>query len=211
MHWRTFDETGWELVLKTVPTAQPITLVQAKAQLTIEHTDDDTLIALFIEAATIRVEQELGRQLVRATYNLHLDLFPGGREPIWFPINPVSAITSINYEDENGATQSWTAGDAGFQSTIAGETRARVAPAPNESYPATESERLRAVNILFNAGYSDSDGNVASIPENYKHAIKMYVRHIDENREIVATGTIVTPIPDTIKSLLGPTTLVGIQ
>lgn len=210
-HHRTMDETGWELILATAPTANPITDDEAKEQIRVEHTDDDTHIGLLVDAATKKIEETLGKQLVRATYNLYLDRFPTGRNRIIFPINPVSAITSITYEDEDSASQTWTDGDNGFQKTIAGnDIRATVAPAPDESYPATEANRLRAVNILFNAGYSDSEGNVASIPENYKHALKMYVALLYDYREPVISGTIISPVPDTIMALLGPTSIVEV-
>lgn len=214
---RTMEQTEWELVLKTAATVNPITDAQAKEHLHLggvagaDSTDEDAYVTAIVTSATKHIEALLGKQLVRATFNLYLDEFPTGRNPIIFPVFPVSALTSVTYEDENSASQTWTSGDTGYQVAIAGNDKPAVlCPSPDESYPATEANRKRAVNILFNAGYSDTADSVANIPENYTHAVKLMVGHMYEMREPVIAGVSVAQVPDSVHALLGTTAMVAL-
>jgi hypothetical protein len=64
------------LTLTTPPAYEPITLAEAKAQLVVEHTADDTLIQTYIAAARDYVEKFLGRDLAERTWTWKFDRFP---------------------------------------------------------------------------------------------------------------------------------------
>lgn len=65
------------LNLVTAPTAEPVTLADAKLHLRVNVSDDDALITDALIAGRERVELETGRQLITATWELWMDGFPG--------------------------------------------------------------------------------------------------------------------------------------
>ena len=92
-----------QLIQTVAPTAYPVGLAEAKDHLRVDHTEQDTLITGLIAAATEAVEVFTGRQLVAATWQMRLDAFWPGY--LWLPHPPLLSISSIQYVDENGDTQ----------------------------------------------------------------------------------------------------------
>src|SRR5215510_1398021 len=81
----------------TPPTVQPLTLVETKEHLRVDFTEEDTLIGLYIEAATSFIEKFLGRALVTQTWEMAIDQFPtDGKKTIAMPLQ---SVTSIKYDD----------------------------------------------------------------------------------------------------------------
>jgi uncharacterized phiE125 gp8 family phage protein len=94
------------LTIITAPATTPVSLAEAKAHLNVDHTDDDTLIQLIIEAATAHCDGPvgfLGRALVSQQWQLTLDEFP--ENEIKIPLPPLIAVNSIEYDDVDGAEQ----------------------------------------------------------------------------------------------------------
>lgn len=103
----------WRPVVVTVaPAAEPLTTADAKAQVRVDHTDDDALIASLSAAARAHVEARTGTRLYTQTVSFKTDDWA---DLAHLPICPVQSISSISYTD--------TAGDVISLSTDIYETR----------------------------------------------------------------------------------------
>src|ERR1035437_8331771 len=79
-----------------------VSLVDAKAHLRIDGTEQDTYITDLIRASIGYVENESCIALLTSKWEFSC---PALDDVIELPMAPVSAITSITYMDVNGATQ----------------------------------------------------------------------------------------------------------
>lgn len=73
-------------------TTEPITLAEAKAQLRVDHTDEDTLITTYIKAARQHAERFTGLSLAAQTLQA---VYVGEDLSIPLPLSPVASITSV--------------------------------------------------------------------------------------------------------------------
>lgn len=171
-----------------LPAAEPVTLAEAKAQMIVETSAYDTLVASKVQAAREWVEDYLGRALVQQTWRTQLDRFPCGVIRIGHP--PLQSVTSIEYIDGNGDSQTLSA------STYVVDTDSepgRIAPAYGYTWPDTQ-QRMNAVTITSVHGY---DGTAASpldmseIPQAIKEAILILATELYQNREMTVTGVAV--------------------
>jgi len=131
------------------PTAEPISLAQAKRQLRVDGTDEDTFISSLISAARAHVEYTCNTQLVIATYQQKLDSFPDC-DTISLGIAPLVDVVSITYVDTDGATQTLS---TSAYSVAASEKPGKIKLAYGEFWPITRCQR-DAVTIKFRAGYA---------------------------------------------------------
>lgn len=170
---------GYGLSLHTAPTLEPITLDEARKQCEVTHlTHHDAYLTTLILAARRLVELRLNRQLMTATWNLVLDRFPCGIDPILIPYAPLASITSITYLDSDGTSQTWSS--ASYRVTTTREP-GRVVPVYGGSYPATRAT-TDAVTVRFVAGYTSA----ANVPAGIKAAILLLITHWFENRTPIA-------------------------
>ncbi len=180
------------LVLVTAPTAEPVSLDEAKNHLRLTSNAEDLLLTAFIKAARQHVDGRdgwLNRALITQTWDLVLDCFPASSDcPILVPLPPLQSITSITYLDSNGASQTWAAID---YTVDAKSEPGRILPAYGKSYPSTRAV-MNAVTVRFVAGY----GGTVAVPDPLKLAIGALVAHFYEHREpIILTGGIGSPVP----------------
>ena len=127
-------------------------------------TDDDTLIANAIAAATDWAEHETGRQIGQATLDIFLDAFPSR---IHVPHVPLQSVTSIKYVDDDGTQQTLAASKYKVDSSDERQP-ARIDPAYDEVWPATRRQ-TNAVEVRIVCGYS-------TVPELLLSAVKQYAR-----------------------------------
>lgn len=185
----------------TAPAFEPVTLTQAKAHLRVDSNDENDLIELLIAAATKDVEAFLRRSLVERTLRLTLDRFPcSSLEPIELPQPPALSVTSIQYVDTAGTTQTWSS--AQYQVDIRSEP-ARILPAYGYYYPSTRNQ-LAAVTIIWQAGYATLSPESDSIEQHFQQAILLTVADLFQNRESAAIGQTVNEIPTSARRLLWP-------
>ncbi len=153
------------LKLITAPATEPISLTEAKAQLREKTIDNDAEITSLIPRARQYAEDFTHRALITQTWELTLDVFP-----VWaicIPKAPLSSVTSIQYIDADGNTQTLAS------SKYIVDTKSepgRITPAYGESWPATR-DQVNAVMITFIAGYGDS----TSVPKPIAEAIELQV------------------------------------
>lgn len=169
------------LVQTVAPVVEPITLTEAKDHLRVDISDDDTLINALIEAARARAETETHRQFITATFEKTLDFFPN---VIWLEKPKVQSVSSIQYIDTAGTTQTLPAAE--FRVDVASEP-ARIEPAFGFTWPITRPI-INAVTVTYVAGY----GLAAAVPEALKSAMKLLIGDMYENREEQIAGIIIS-------------------
>lgn len=170
-----YEAQRYALKLVTSPATEPITLSEAKAQLRVDFSTDDTEITTMIITARKAVEKFLRRQLVTATWDLFLDQFPEGGGVIEVPLPPLQSITTLKYLDENGNQQTWSS--TNYRVDVKSEP-GRIERAWGVSYPGIRTI-ANAVEIRFVAGF----GAAAAVPEDIKHGILMLLADLYEHRE----------------------------
>jgi uncharacterized phiE125 gp8 family phage protein len=187
------------LSLITPPAEEPVTLLEAKGHLRVDHSTDDGLIEIQIAAARQLIEAVTGRALVTQTWRLDLSAFPAEPEPIVLPRAPTASLTSVQYLDTNGTL---TTLDAANYLLLAdsGPTAgpAQLVPAYGVLWPATR-EQPNAVRITFVAGY----GLAVAVPPPLKAAILLHVGDLYANREAATAGTEIAVNP-TVDRLTAP-------
>lgn len=161
------------LTLVTPPTEYPVTLAEAKAQCRIVNDDSDARLTAFIAAATAHVEKTLGVSLMERSYRLTLDAFS---DAIELPRGPVQSVTSVQYVDEDGATQTVATSDY----TV--DLVSRSAWIVRNS-DATWPDLLDAVNVVtveYVAGYDTLPADFDDV----KAAILLTVQHWNDLGEL---------------------------
>ena len=110
------------------------------------------------------------------------------------PRPPLSSVTSIGYEDENGSSQTWSS--ALYQTDTDSEP-GRIKPIEGETFPNTQSNTYNTVTMTYVAGY----GGASAVPVRYKQAIKLLVAHWYRIREPLVDKGMAT-VPMNVDALL---------
>ena len=169
--------------------SESLSLTDAKDQLRITTTDDDDALRIFIAGIRHRTEQYLGRTLVTSIWELKLDCFASVIE---LPMYPIQSITSVQYVDTDGDSQTLSSNLYQF------DKGGRLLSAYAQTWPSTRSQ-LDAVTITYVAGETHA-GNV--VPD-VKLAMLLWIGACDLNRENIAFSPVAT-IPDGAMALLAP-------
>lgn len=177
------SDVKWTFKRTSTP-AECVTLDEVKSQLRILTEDEDALIRNYITAATYQAELICDRQLMQATHVLKLDEFP---TEIRLPKPPCISVTSIQYVDSAGATQTLSVSN---YSTDTFHEPGRIVPAYGMTWPTTRG-MSNDVTVTYEAGYASAD----AIPKNVRMGIVHLVAHWYENREAVVVGQTVNEMP----------------
>ena len=171
---------------------EPVSLVEARQQLSDPPTEDDAFIGQLIADARAYVENDTGQRLVTQTLEITLNGFPGAGRAIRLPVGPVSSIETISYTDTEGVQQAW--------SSVLYEYRGRhIRPLPHVSWPAT-SARWSSVTVRVVVGY----GTPSEVPLPIRRAMLLLIGHWYLNREQYVTGPGFSEVPMPLSWLLGP-------
>jgi hypothetical protein len=204
------------LQLQVAPLVEPVSLEAAKKFCVVsqEFTDDDETISDLITAGRQEAEKYTRRAFFNQTWLLSLDYFPlfWSRETvknitnssypfdyffqgmsIGLPRPQTVSITSFNYRDNNGNTQSLTSDD--YILDINAEP-GRLIPAVNSFWPTTSVYSPGSIQITYVAGTFGDGVEVDTCPKSVCTAIKVFTSHYYVNRE----GD--KPIPDAFFRLL---------
>jgi uncharacterized phiE125 gp8 family phage protein len=173
-------------VLITPPAAMPVSLVEAKAHLRVDHDDDDAVIEGMVAAATSYLDGYngiLGRAIMPQVWREEWD----GFHPA-FPLRlgPVSAVAGISYTDGAGLPATATGARV-----VTSAGAAFVFPAVAASWPSGS-----AVSVEYTAGY-------ATVPPALKMAILLHIGALYENREGVAEKSMAV-LPLAYEALIAP-------
>ena len=179
--------------LLTGPSAEPLTLAEAKNFLRVDISDDDDLIAALIAGARIHVEAETRRALITQTWRLVRDEWPADGRLRVLPA-PLRSVTAARVRDAQNVAhavdpQAFVVDTAGAALTFAPWAMA----APGRAFAGIE--------IDVEAGYGDA---AADVPEPLRQAIRLLVAQWYENRGISAAGQGVTQLPSNVSALIAP-------
>jgi len=184
------------LTLNTPPSAEPVTLDQAKAHLKVDTADDDALITSLIAAARARAEWHTGRAFVTQSWTLWLDAWPcdGIIEIPLPPLRSVASVTAYALDD------SATVLDAATWQVDTTSSPARLMLKPNAS-PPVNLRRINAIAVAFTAGYGDE----SDVPAPVCEAILKLVANFYMNR-----GDAEAVTPAEALALLAPYRVLGL-
>jgi uncharacterized phiE125 gp8 family phage protein len=187
----------------TPPSADPVSLAEAKAHCRVDVTDDDGLIAGYLIAARMACEDETGRCFMSQTLDWKID---SGWPMVWdrfcarwiprivLPAPPLQSVTSIKYIDTSGTEQTLAADQYVVSK---GDIFGAIEPAYNVSWP-TVRKQLDTITIRFVCGYGS---NLGDVPEPIRLAILLLTGHFYENREAMSSANLVE-MPLGVRALL---------
>ncbi len=180
------------VTLSSGPGVEPITLAEAKSHLRVDTTDDDTLITSLILGARHFIENYTGRQIIQATWVLKRK---GFFTELYLPKAPLSSVSSIQYIDGDGATQTLA---ASTYTVDADSNPGRIVLAYLQNWPTVRDE-IHNVTITFVSGYGTA---TTDVPEPIRQAMRLLVAHFYETREPYIIGTSAGAVPFAVESLL---------
>jgi uncharacterized phiE125 gp8 family phage protein len=164
--------------LSSEPGSEPLSLTEVKAHLRLTapggesaYTSEDTYLNTLIKVARRYSEFYTSRSFINQTWKYYADEFPATIELLY---GPVSSITSIQYVDSDGASQ--TLDPADYVTDLTGHIPRITAV---EEWPETD-ETLNAVTVTYVAGFGASASNV---PEDIKAAMLLIVGKMYQDRE----------------------------
>jgi uncharacterized phiE125 gp8 family phage protein len=181
------------LTLFAAPAEEPLTLPEARLHLKVDG-DEDSLIDGLILAARQHVETYTRRALITQTWDLTADHL--GCELI-LPRNPVQSVTSVQYLDAQGASQTLLSSLYRVVKRDTGETA--IVPAYGAIWPSTCPVEA-AVTVRFVSGY----GAAAAVPAPLKHAMLLLIGHWYAHRETVHIGGTAVEVPMSAEALMFP-------
>lgn len=154
--------------LVTAPAELPVTIGEAKAQLRVDHFDDDALISGLIASAVDHLDGYrgvLGRAIITQTWR--------DRARRWHPVMPlpfpdVQSVV-ITYRDIAGVEQ--TVPPAEYE-LLDGAIGSRVYFKDAFLSPQLHEDEAEPITITFTAGY----GAAADVPQDIKTAITLMVQ-----------------------------------
>jgi uncharacterized phiE125 gp8 family phage protein len=184
--------------VSTQPSVEPVSVAEAKSHLRVTASDDDAYIGNLIKAARQRAEGFTKRAIVTQTIQHKRNGFD---TEIVLPMPPVQSITSVQYVDDDGNTQSFT----DFQTDLTNNARAVIKPAYDASWPSVR-DQFSSVTITYVAGFGggDSPDTISNVPEDIRQAILLMVGTMYEYREDNIAGVMVSEIPVPAMDLLRP-------
>jgi len=183
----------WAYTRKTAPTVAVIELAQAKTQCRIVEsvTEEDAVLATYIEAATKWVEDYTGLSGMTQTWQVSASAFP---RRIWLPrAAPLASVTHVKYYDTSNVLQ--TASSSLYTTPVFHEP-ACLKLADGQSWP-SHYVRDDAVQIEYVTGATDP----VSTPPGMRQVVQFLVGHWFATREPVVVGTSVAEVPMTARDV----------
>lgn len=183
------------LTIVAAPAAEPLSTADAKTQLRVDTSADDSFIDVLVQVARERVELEARRALITQTLKLTLDRWPA-HGVFELPRPPLQSVTSLDYIDSDGNSTAW-----GSSNYIVDTTANQLVVKSNVSYPSVTLQRRAGISITYVAGYGNAETDV---PERYIHAVRLLIGHYYENREsvVIGQGVVSLQLPDAVKNLI---------
>lgn len=177
---------GWYPVNPAAPSAEPITLTEAKSHLLVDDTSQDGLIGTYIKAARLHVEAYTGVTFGARDLSAYADAFT---DLATLPFAPVSEVISLEYVDADGATQTVP---ATVYSLRDDNLSPSIVLASGQAWPSIKSgERIR---LTASVG--------AVLPDDVRAAMLLLIGQWFETREGVVVGASVQAVPHAVDALL---------
>lgn len=188
-------------ILLTAPAVEPLTLVEAKAYLRVEHADDDALVGSLIAAARLHVERLTRRALITQVWRFVLDAWPcDGR--IIVPLAPLRQLLAVRTFDAANVPHTL---DVGAFLVDTSAAPGRIAFPPFAMSP--PGRTTAGIEFDVEAGYGASG---ASVPEPLKQAMRLLIAHWYEHRGVTEIGRDATAQPAGVATLIAPYRVVSL-
>jgi uncharacterized phiE125 gp8 family phage protein len=164
------------LQLLEAPAAAPVLLAEVKAQLRIEHPDDDLMIDRLIKTAVAYTDAKgaLGHAMITQKWGQWVNSVPP--QYVRLAMGPLIEVTAVQYYDIDGALQTDTLSNYEITGT---DFTTLIGPNSGFNWPVTQ-DRADAIRIEYTAGYGATS---ASVPETLRHAMMLLIGHWYDNRE----------------------------
>lgn len=154
---------------------------------------EDTYLTGLISTARREVEHITNRALITQTWDMFLDNFPS-QKGIKIPFGGLQSITHVKYKDADAVETTLTVTTDYLVDTGADDACGAIVLPYNGAWPSFTAYPVDPVSIRFICGYG---ATAASVPENIRHAIKIIVADLYENRE----SNIIGPQMQTLKTV----------
>lgn len=151
------------------------------------NTTGDPELRRLILTAREAVESYTKRSLITQTWKQTLECFPPG-DVILLARPNLLTVSTFKYLDGDNVEQTV---DAAVYTADPDFLPGRILKNWNQLWPLTYPDR-NAVRIVYTAGYG---ATAASVPEPIKHAMKLLITDLYEQRETTIIGTIVAELP----------------
>lgn len=165
--------------------AEPVSLVEAKAFLRVDHDDENDLINQQIKAARTFCERETRRAMLEQTWVLTSATMPA--KGLGLPNPPLIEVSSVEYRDDDGAWQTLDAAE--YEADFYEEPTRLVLTG---DAPSTGTHR-DAWKVTYVAGYGES---AIDVPEDLRSAVLLELKALYEREE--ETGS----LHETVRRLL---------
>lgn len=174
-----FEDIPTGLKVTVSPTEEPLTPDEVKSQIKIDHTLEDSLITIEIQAAREYVENKLGVALVTQTIEEKLHEFPlkdrlNPMRGIFLKRYPLVTVSSIAYKDSDGNSQTIDSDD---YTLVTSSKPPIIAPKNGVSWPTT-LEEVGSITVTYTAGY----GAASAVPADIKQAMLLIISNWFDNR-----------------------------
>lgn len=185
--------------LVTAPTAEPISLMQAREHLQNPPEDDNALIDALLSTARMHIENITGRALMTQTWDVYPPDFYG--DAICLPLGVLQSVTYIKYTDTAGTQTTVTASDYHVDAI---SEPGKIVLAYGISWPDTTLKTSNPIVVRGVFGYASA----SLVPAPLKHAILLLLGHYYSNREPVVVsdraGAREIEMPHTVMALIAP-------
>lgn len=179
--------------LTTPPTAEALTLAEAKAHLRLDTSDEDDLVATLIRVARAHLERTTGLCLMTQTWRLYLDSVSEDAV-IQIARGPVQSIESVTVYDGAG-----TASSISLEGHV---LDGRGRPARLMLTQKVRSGRaINGIEVDFTAGFGAS---ATDVPDTLKRAMLTHVAQMFSCRGVVGPDEQPALIPPGYDRLIAP-------
>ena len=158
---------NWTLARTSSPSGLAVSLQEAKNYLRVSGNGQDDDITLLIEASTEKLERDINRGIISATWQQAMSSFPSDAEMIHLMMGMDTAVSSITYVDTDGVTQTLDSSLWSYSNARSG-----VFSESGDGWPEVSREtKSDKVFVNFTCGVADSD----CVPRLMKQAILLEV------------------------------------
>jgi uncharacterized phiE125 gp8 family phage protein len=185
------------LVQVTPPAVEPVGVDELKLHLRLDTSEQDTMLAMLLTAARQMLEETLWRQMIVATWSLHLDAW---QTCIQVPRPPLANMVPTGQEPDLGIAYVDSAGMVQVldPSTYQVDTASQPGRIQLTDLPALGTG-LTPVTITYQAGYGFQ---ASDVPAPLRQAILLFAADMYEHTEAQAETRLTENI--TVCRLIGP-------